>query len=266
MEKSKVTILGCGSSEGVPSVETGYGACNSNNPYNNRLRTSIFIQHKNTNILVDTGPDLRQQLLTNSIKNITNVIYTHAHQDHVSGIDELRAINRIMKKPIDCYMDKTTQDIITHNFSYAFGLTKELVKERGIFAPWLNVRQIKKDESFKINDLDIYVTEQCHGYSKSLGFVFNKKFAYLTDFKVLDESNHHFYENLDTLIVASGTLNPHPCHSCFSETVELVKKLKPKQAYLTHLNNRQDYDFMVKELKGLKIMPCYDGLTIPIKL
>ncbi len=264
---AKITILGCGGSEGVPSLTTGYRNCDASNPYNKRLRSSIVISLESGDILIDSGPDLRQQLLKYGFaKNIKSVLYTHSHRDHIAGMDELRSINRLQQKYLNCYMSESAIEDIKASFKYAFSLTDKMVKERGIFAPWLHAHTITCLKDFNVQGLSVCATEQNHGYSTSVGFIFNKKFAYLTDFKELDEKYHHLYTNLHTLIIAAGAKNTHPCHSSLSETIELIKKLKPKQAFLTHLDNTLDYNEITEAVKGLNIKPCYDGLQIQTEL
>ena len=166
----RVTILGSGSSSGVPMVGRGWGKCDPENPKNARLRASILVEDGDTTVLVDTSPDLRQQLLTAGTERLDGVIFTHFHADHLHGIDDLRAINWAMNAPIDIFADDATLDVIDTRFKYV--LEPLPADAKVYFKPTLKARRIEDGAQFRIGSIDFDAFEQDHGYSKSLGFRF----------------------------------------------------------------------------------------------
>ena len=180
----RITVLGCGHAGGTPMIGEGWGACDPENPKNRRLRPSILVENGATRLLVDTSPDLRQQLLTAGVDRLDAVLYTHAHADHLHGIDDLRSVNRSMNADIPAHADSDTWRQIDERFGYVMTPLKPDVTF--YYKPVLQKNVIAAGQTFKIGDIDIKTFDQDHGYSRTLGFRFGA-FAYSTDVVNLPE-------------------------------------------------------------------------------
>ncbi len=253
----KIRVLGCGGSGGVPTAAGDWGACDPAEPRNTRLRPSILLQEGDTTILVDTGPDIRAQLLTAGVKKIDAILYTHAHADHTHGFDDIRYLNVVQHKAIPIYGDAKTIADLQHRFAYAF-----LPRETGTFyRPHVVVHEIGTTP-FTLGELTIQPFVQEHGYTESLGFRFGK-FAYSTDVRMLDESAFAALQGIETWIVDALREKPHPVHSHVAQTLEWIKRLNVKQAYLTHMNQDMDYQTQMGKMpQGVAL--AYDGLEITL--
>ena len=253
----EVTILGCGSSGGVPLVGNIWGPCDPNDARNIRTRVSILVKINNKVFLIDTGPDLRSQMLSSSIKHIDNVLYTHAHADHVHGIDDLRAFcwKRKNNKPLSIYGDEYTINQITSRFEYAFS------QKSGPAVPTLEANVIEMGSNI-IDNINIEAMKQHHGKGYSVGYRFNN-FAYSTDVNKFSEDTFDKLKGLDLWIVDCVRYEPHYSHSHFDQTMDWIKQLKPKKAILTHMGHWLDY----KELKEKcpdNVEPGIDGMVIKV--
>ncbi len=255
----EITILGCGSSSGVPAIGNEWGNCDPQNAKNRRMRSSILVKSKNTTILIDATPDMRQQLLNSNVRKIDAVLITHGHADHIHGIDDFRFLNVLMNKYINLYANKKTIDEITKKFGYVF--EKLNPGANGFFyKPCLIPNLIKK--KFSIKDLEINSFDQDHGFSNSMGYRVNN-IAYSTDVCNLDNNAFDNLYNLDLWIVDCLRLQPHKTHAHLDKTLSWVEKIKPKKTILTHMNNEVDYD----EISNLLPKNCYagfDGLKIKV--
>ena len=250
----KVTILGCGSSGGVPLIGNNWGQCNPMNPRNRRTRVSVLVEDEGTSLLVDTSPDMRQQLLDCNLQNLSAVLYTHAHADHCHGIDELRSINWMMKKAVDVYADKETMHKLEQNFPYIFASSKPNVFHKPSIVPHII------DQAFQIENLNIIPFEQDHGYGISLGFRIGD-FAYSTDAHNLSETAFAILKDVKIWAVDCIGYLPHHTHSHLEQTLKWIERVKPQQAYLTHMNETMDYDALMALLPP-GVFPSYDGLVI----
>ena len=256
----KIRILGCGAAGGVPMISRGWGKCDPDNPKNKRLRTSLLLKEKNTTLLFDTGPDLREQLLNAKIKHLDAVLYTHEHADHTHGIDDLREINRAMQKEIPVYANATTLQLLKSRFDYAFHpINKE---KETFFHPWLEPNLIKPGEAFYIKGLKITPFTQDHEWTTSLGFRINK-FGYSTDVVHLYESALSILKGIDTWVVGCLSDKDHPSHASINRVLEWVKIIKPKRTVLTHMSINLDYQSLCNSLP-VGIEPGYDGMEIEI--
>ena len=255
----EITILGCGSSSGVPAIGNDWGNCNPSNPKNRRLRSSILIKTSKKNILIDATPDLRQQLLNSNVKHIDGVLITHCHADHINGIDDFRFLNVIMKQDINLYATKQVIRTIKERFSYVF--EKLSPKANGFYyKPCLIPNEIVN--KFSIDDVEISCFQQSHGFSETTGFKINN-FAYCTDVVEFDTDVFDKLRDLDLWIVDCFRFEPHKSHAHFDKVMTWVEKLKPRKVVLTHMNNEMDYEHLTTMLPR-NCFPAYDGLTIKI--
>ncbi len=255
----EITILGCGSSSGVPAIGNNWGNCNPNNPKNRRLRSSILINFNKQSLLIDATPDLRQQLLSANVTSLDGVLITHCHADHINGIDDFRFLNLLMNRNLDLYATKENIEEIKKRFSYVF---EELSpKANGFYyKPCLVPHEI--NGLFKINDLEIFSFQQDHGFIESTGYRINN-FAYSSDVFEISESVFNKLYNLDLWIVDCLRFKPHQSHAHFEKVLGWIEKIKPKKTILTHMNYEIDYDH-VNQLLPKNCQAAYDGMKLVV--
>ncbi|MED5579349.1 MAG: MBL fold metallo-hydrolase [Nitrospinota bacterium] len=256
---AKVTVLGCGTSTGVPAIGCNDPVCLSNNPRNKRLRPSIIIQTDESSLLVDTSPDLRQQALEHGLRKVDAVIYTHYHADHTFGIDDLRVFNMIMKKTIPCYAYENTLKILNQNFQYIFSANNQ---HKG-FKPRLTLNQIG-DETFEAAEFKIIPIELDHAGTKVMGIRIGD-FVYATDCSNIPESSLDKMQGVKTLIIDALRHRPHPSHLTVDQAVEISDFLRPQKTYFTHTNYELEYEETNRNLPD-NIQMAYDGLCFDINL
>jgi phosphoribosyl 1,2-cyclic phosphate phosphodiesterase len=258
------TVLGCGSSGGVPRLGQGWGACDSHNPKNHRRRCSLFVEQTGeagarTQILVDTSPDLREQLLGLGVDRLDAILLTHSHADHVHGIDDVRPLVILARRKIDIYMDAATSAIVRKNFSYIFE-----TPEGSYYPALLNEHRLVSSHAVAINGpggrLAVLPFELEHGEINALGFRFGNV-AYTPDLNAIPGESLRFLENLDLWIVDALRYTPHPSHFCLRETLGWIAKLKPKRAVLTNLHTDLDFTQLQSELPD-NVEPAFDGMRI----
>ena len=255
----KVTVLGCGPSSGVPTITGDWGKCNPKNPKNRRRRPSILLQKDNFTILIDTSPDLHQQLIDAKCDKIDAVLYTHEHADHVMGIDDLRGIHRSMRKDIDIYAAAEVLDSLKYRFGYLF---KGIQNPKDLYRPIFNGKVIPS-ENWELGPFKIKTLVQDHGICTSLGFHFGQ-FAYSTDVVRLSNEVIKILKGVEYWIVdCLRDGREHPTHANLKQTLSWIKSVEPKFAYLTHMNFETDYDIMLKKLPP-GIEPAYDNLVLDI--
>ncbi len=256
----KVTILGCGSSSGVPLVGCGCEVCASGNPKNNRTRVSLYIEINDIKLLVDTSPDLRQQALREGIKRVDAVLYTHDHADHTHGIDDLRSFNYLANASIPIYGDNYTLSKLTRNYAYAFGPPPEKV--------WIKPSLIAYNlpgtpiHEFSVQNVKITAFEQIHGKHKTLGYRIGD-FAYSTDTNELPETAFEALRGVKVWVVDCLRYTPSPVHANLEKTLEWIGRVKPEKAILTHMAHELDYDRLSKELPP-EVEPAYDGMVLEL--
>lgn len=259
----KITVLGSGTSSGVPNIVHGFGDCDPHNPKNIRSRCSIFIESGATKLLVDTSPDLRQQLLQHNITSLSALLYTHDHADHCHGIDDLRpiALENLSnhKKPIPMYLSQPTFETINKKFGYVFRNTDPTLA--AVYPP-LYTPHIIDDKTFTYGDITITPFWQDHGLSKTLGFRFND-FAYSTDVKNLDPTAWQKLQGVKVWLVDALQIKPHITHSHFAQTLQWIEQLGVARAYLTHMNQFMDYATIANQCPP-HVAPAYDGLVIKL--
>ena len=253
----KFIILGCGSSMGVPRADGFYGKCDPKNKKNYRTRCSAVVLSKNLNILFDSSPDLRTQLINNKIKSIDKVFYSHMHADQTHGINDLRVFFIKNKKPINVYADNATSKYLLKNFSYCF---KSNSKEYPSILKLNKIRKVFSINSYdeKINIRSIKVE---HGNVNSICYIINKKLAYISDVSKIYKKDYKYFKNLKYLIIDCLWYRNHPSHLNLDQSLEFIKKFSPKKAVLTNLHSDLDYKELKKKLNK-NIAPAYDGMSL----
>ncbi len=256
----RITVLGCGPSPGVPLIGNNWGKCDPQNPKNRRTRSSILLETEGKKLLIDSSPDLRQQLLRENIDWIDAVLYTHEHADHCHGINDLFFLGRSRGKSIPVYADPGTLKELKKSFYYMFPAKEN---EGAYYKPCLVPHEITGGEVTLFDKIVVQHFEQDHGFSKTYGFRFGE-FAYSTDLTALPEHSWAALEGVTTWIVSALRLEPHETHAHLDLALSWIERLKPKQAFLTHLGTELDYDTISKQLPE-NVHLCYDGLKIDLE-
>jgi len=255
----KFIILGCGSSMGVPRPDGYFGDCDPNNKLNYRTRCSALLQTTEENILIDTSPDLRNQLLRHKIKKIDRVYYSHMHGDQTHGINDLRSFYINSKKQINVYADEITSEYLKHSFSYCFN-------SNSVEYPATLKLNKFSNEMFVIDDnekIQIEYIEVEHGNVKSNCFIINKKLAYISDVSKIYEKDYKSFNNLDYLIIDCLWYKYHPSHFNLEMSLKMISLFSPTKSILTNLHTDLDYNKLKKKLPQ-NVVPAHDGLIIEL--
>lgn len=261
MAEMRVTILGCGSSGGVPRLGGNWGACDPDEPRNHRRRCSLLVERVDTggttSVLIDTSPDMRAQLLDAGVGRLDAVLYTHSHADHVHGLDDLRMIVINMRARLPVWADAPTKAALLDRFGYAF-----IRPEGSMYPPILDMNDLRDEVEIDGPGGSLRFTAFAvpHGGIDALGFRFNDV-AYLPDVSALPDSAWPHLENLRCWIVDALRRDPHPTHSHLSQTLEWIERAAPRTAVLTNMHNDLDYRTLVAEVPA-HVRPAYDGLTL----
>ncbi len=257
----KVVFLGAGASPGVPSVSCGWGACNPNNPKNIRRRTSTLYEVDGVKILIDTSPDLRTQMLDNHITSLDGICYTHAHSDHLHGIDELREINRITHKPLDIFATKVTMSEIKRRFSFLL-MNKD---DRGFYMSRAGLvpHIVKPNHVFEINGIKLTPLKLLGHNMPTFGYIINDEIVHLADFKLLSNSALERIAEIKVklLVMPLTIIDTHEHHVGLKEVLTYIEKIKPEHVVLNHMASECDYDY-VNEHTPENVEPAYDNLKL----
>ncbi|GAN82933.1 MBL fold metallo-hydrolase [Novacetimonas hansenii] len=258
----EMTILGCGGSAGVPMVggvdgAGDWGLCDPCEPRNARLRSSVLLRDDTGNaLLVDTGPDLRAQLLAQRITRVDAVLYTHAHADHIAGLDELRAINRIIGRPIPAYGTRDVIDELVTRFDYVF----RPWTPPSFYRPVLTPHVIEAGGEAMIAGMNVHVFRQVHGHTLTLGLRVGPM-AYCTDVAELDDTALDILHGVDTWVVGCFQRTTHVSHGWLERVFEWRERIRPRRTVLTHMGPDMDWDWMQRHLPA-GVEAAYDGLTL----
>ena len=254
----KLTILGCGTSSGVPRIGNDWGACDPENPRNRRTRASVLIQSDTTTILVDTGPDMREQLLTAGVSDLDAVLWTHEHADHTHGIDDLRQIYHLKHAPVPGYARERCLESVERRFRYVF-------HGRGGYPPTASIQPLP--DRIVIGDIEVRTVDMPHGGITSAGFRFThdgRSIGYATDFHEITGDMERLFANLDLWVVDALRRAPHPTHANLATTLSAIERLKPARAILTHMDQSMDYAALSAELPA-GVEPGHDRLEIVVR-
>lgn len=259
----RFTILGCGSSPGVPRITGDWGNCDPANPRNRRTRTAAMVERFGpdgvTRVVIDTGPDFRQQMIVAGVDTLDAAIYTHPHADHIHGVDDLRGFVLVQRRRMDIYADRTTLERLQESFAYCF-----VTPAGSSYPPILNAHVIDHDAPFRVEGsggpIELTPLSQIHGDIVSLGFRIGN-LAYCPDVSAFPETTAAKLGGLDTLIVDALQYKHHPSHLSLEQALEWIDRLKPARAVLTHMHIPLDYDVVSRETPE-NVEPAYDGMVI----
>ncbi|TNE66892.1 MAG: MBL fold metallo-hydrolase [Alphaproteobacteria bacterium] len=249
----KLTILGCGTSGGVPKMPEYWGACDPANPKNRRRRASVLVEEGDTSLVIDTSPDLREQMLSAGVQKLDGVFYTHDHADHTHGIDDLRGFFQSTRKKVPTYGDQQTMDVLRHRFEYVFR------SQNGY--PAICAAHVI-DGPTRVGNITMVPFEQGHGAGISLGYRFGDM-AYSTDLDRMPETAFAALEGVKVWVVDALRYEPHPTHSHLEQTLGWIERVKPERSILTHMTWDMDYETLRQSLPA-GVEPAYDGMVISL--
>lgn len=251
----RARILGSGTSSGVPRIGNDWGACDPAEPRNRRTRASLLVDHDGTRILVDTSPDMREQLLAAEVGSVDAVIWTHDHADHCHGIDDLRQMFHVTGTPVPGYARPATLAALETRFAYAF-------KGRGGYPSTVSGRPLP--DRLRIGGIDVFVVDQPHGSITTAGLRFEAAgttIGYATDFNVMTDEMRAHYQHLDAWIVDALRHAPHPSHPTVAEVLGWIADLAPRRSALIHMDQSMDYATLRATLPA-GVEPGYDGQVL----
>jgi phosphoribosyl 1,2-cyclic phosphate phosphodiesterase len=266
-DRLRLTILGCGSSPGTPRITGDWGACDPTNPLNRRTRAAAMVERIGTNgvtrVIIDTGPDFREQMIRAGVRHIDGAVYTHGHADHIHGIDDLRGFVLEQRRLMNIHADAATLKRLHQGFGYCFE-----TPEGSSYPPILIAHEIEHGVTFHIEGqggtLAFEPLTQIHGDILSLAFRIGP-IAYCTDVSAFPEGTAARLRGLDALVIDALQYKPHPSHFSLSEALDWIGKLAPKRAALTHMHVPLDYQTVMNETPAL-VEPAHDGLAIEVQL
>jgi phosphoribosyl 1,2-cyclic phosphate phosphodiesterase len=260
----KFTVLGCGSSPGTPRLNGDWGNCDPHNPKNRRLRASLLVERfapdgERTCVVIDTGPDFRQQMLAAQVRQLDGVVYTHPHADHIHGIDDLRTFVLWQKRLMDVWADNSTFERLNDAFGYCF----QTPPGSG-YPPILRRHPIEIGSPFEVNGpggpIRFEPLLQTHGAIHSLGFRIGD-FAYCSDVSAYPDATLEKLQGLDVLVIDALQYREHMSHFSLEQALAVIMELAPKRAFLTHMHTPLDYETVKRETPD-HVEPAYDGLVI----
>ena len=256
MDEIKITFLGTGTSQGIPIIACSCEVCASDDPHDKRLRCSALIQTGGKNILIDSGPDFRQQMLRADVKWLDSILFTHGHKDHTAGLDDVRAYNYVQQRPMDIYAEERVQKVLRSEFAYIFA------EDKYPGVPELSVHTI--DETpFCIDTITVIPVREMHLNLPVLGFRIGR-LAYLTDANGISDTEKDKLRGLDCFVVNGLRLKPHISHFTLNEALALIDDLKPKQAYITHISDQLGLHRKIQATLPLNVFLAYDGLEVSV--
>jgi phosphoribosyl 1,2-cyclic phosphate phosphodiesterase len=252
----KLTFLGTGTSQGIPVVACQCPVCLSGNPKDKRLRASVMIETENLRLVIDAGPDFRQQMLLHQVRHLNGILLTHEHVDHIFGLDDIRAFNWVQKQATDIYAEERVQIAIRRIFDYVFAN----YKYPGI--PQMHLHLIEK-HPFSIDGLEIIPIRGYHYKLPVFGFRLDK-IAYVTDVNRLEDAEMDKLRGLDILIINALRKEVHISHYNLSQALEVIAEVQPKRAYLTHLSHQMGFHDEVQQELPENVFLSYDGLELEV--
>ena len=253
----KFTFLGTGTSQGVPVIGCKCAVCQSDDPKDSRLRSSLLVESGKTTITIDIGPDFRQQMLRIKVKDMDAVLFTHEHQDHTAGLDEIRAFNFLHDKPIELHATLKVQERLKQQYAYIF----ENTDYPGI--PKISMHEIHAGESFTVGDIDILPIKVMHGQMPVLGFRI-EDFTYITDANYIGETSRNLIWGSKHLVLNALRQKSHHSHFTLEEAIELSQELQVENAYFTHISHQMGKHEEVSSQLPKGVQLAWDGLSVNV--
>ncbi len=250
----KITFLGTGTSQGVPVIACQCAVCQSSDSRDNRLRTSVLVEEGDSVLLLDSGPDFRQQMLRQKVQKLDAILYTHEHKDHIAGLDEVRAFNFLLQKPIDLYLEERVLEALKREFSYVFAE----YKYPGI--PQI-IPHLLKGEEFHINGIKVIPIRAFHHKLPVLGFRIGD-FTYITDANYIPEEEKEKIIGTRHLVVNALRKQKHISHYTLAEAVSLINEFSPRRGYIIHVGHQMGLHEEIQKELPPNILLSYDGLVI----
>jgi phosphoribosyl 1,2-cyclic phosphate phosphodiesterase len=252
----KITFLGTGTSQGVPVILCQCGVCQSKDSKDQRLRSSVMIEADNQTFIIDTGPDFRQQMLLYKVKNVSAILFTHEHKDHVAGLDDIRAFNYVQKRPMDVYAEERVQEALKREYAYVFAE----FKYPGI--PEMNMHLIE-NKPFSINGTEIIPIRAMHYKLPLLGYRIGD-FTYITDANFIEDKEIEKIKGSKIVVINALRKKKHISHFNLEEALSVLDKIKPEKAYLTHVSHLLGFHEEVEKELPEYVRIAYDGLVIEL--
>lgn len=252
---TKLTFLGTGTSQGVPVIGCGCSVCTSSDTCDKRLRTSAMIEKDGVTVIIDAGPDFRQQMLRERVSRIDGILLTHEHKDHIAGIDDVRAFNYTSRGAIDIYAAPQVQEIVRKDYDYAFS------ENPYPGAPLINLITIDDHTPFKVKGLEVVPIAGLHSTMPVLGFRIGG-IAYITDFNYIPPEEMEKARGIEVLVINALREKPHLSHFTLSEALEVSTHIKPQRTYLTHISHEMGRYAEMSGRLPLNIFLGYDGLVV----
>jgi len=258
MEPFKITVLGSGTSQGVPVIACKCAVCTSTDAKDKRLRSSIMLTINGKNYVIDSGPDFRQQMLRENVSTLDAIIYTHEHKDHIAGMDDVRAFNFIEKRDMQIYCSKNVEKALHREFHYVF----EAEKYPGV--PRVNIQLISKDQEFSLEEgINVLPIEVMHYKMPVLGFRIGD-FAYVTDAKTISENEKKKLKGVKVLILNALRKEEHISHFNLAQALELIEEVQPEKAYLTHISHLFGKQNEIESLLPEHVSVAFDGMKLTV--
>lgn len=252
----KITFLGTGTSQGIPVIGCDHEVCLSKDPKDKRLRSSLLVESNGVSVVIDCGPDFRQQMLNANVSKLDGIIFTHNHADHTVGLDDTRPLTN-MHGALAIYAKEDVIADLKARFNYIFA-----TKNKYFGAPQLDVYLIV-NKPFSVGSLSITPIEIEHGKLKIFGFRF-QNMAYITDASHISEEEMKKLKGLDILIINALRIKPHPTHFNLQQALAVINKVKPKKAYLTHISHKLGFHQVVSKQLPKNVFLAYDGLVLKV--
>lgn len=253
----KVVFLGTGTSTGVPLIACNCLVCQSKDSKDKRLRSSVYVETEDAKIVVDTGPDFRAQMLSNKIKDIDAVVFTHNHKDHTAGLDDIRPINFLLQKKIDVYAEEYVQKTLKMEYPYIFA------EQFYPGLPQIDLHTISHKDTFKVHQTNVIPIRVMHNKLPVLGFRI-QDFSYVTDANFIADEEIEKMKGSKVFVINAVRMTAHFSHFSLHEAIEVVKKVNPEKAYITHIGHTMGLYEEVQKTLPENIFLAYDGLTIEV--